>query len=289
MKTVSSQLMQPQFNAGLMDLKNFHFSVDVDYVPGSEGGLEPIFEMCERLKLKPTFFITGKFAQVYPDQVRECKRRGYELGTHGWLHGEGPDEDFGEASLEEQRRLLAISRDEVERASGIRPRIFRAPNLWMNEFTLSALEQEGYLIDSSVPTRRFDLGMGQIQDPRYFMAPLKPYFPSHHHMGKEGQGRILELAPSAFFVPINMSALRVLGMRSVLWAIRRVHARSPLLVFYCHPAEFVHPEKLSFEEDVPKRHREGIGPQYIAVVEQMIESIFSLGYQSRFMSEWISS
>ena len=69
----------------------FYFTIDCDWVPGSHGGLEMLLNLCDRYHLKGTIFFAGRFAETYPDLVRDCHDRGHQLGTHGWAHG-GLDE-----------------------------------------------------------------------------------------------------------------------------------------------------------------------------------------------------
>src|SRR3989339_727964 len=140
----------------------FYLTVDVDYTRGSEGGLEQIYDFCEKRQIRPTLFITGSFATEYRELMIEAARRGYDLGTHGWKHGENPDEDFRRASPELQRDWIVRSTQAVAEATGVNPRIFRAPNLWVSEQTIQILEDEGYVLDSSVPSHRFDLGYGRV-------------------------------------------------------------------------------------------------------------------------------
>ena len=75
------------------------------------------------------------------DRLMECRRRGHELGTHGWEHGGlEQDEDFRSASYDQQRAWIRLATEAVEKASGVRPVVFRAPSLWVGETTLRALE-----------------------------------------------------------------------------------------------------------------------------------------------------
>src|SRR6266545_696179 len=75
--------------------RRFYFTIDCDWVPGSHGGLEALLDCCERFDIKTTIFFAGRFAEAYPDLVRDCHRRGHQLGTHGWAHGGlEEDEDF---------------------------------------------------------------------------------------------------------------------------------------------------------------------------------------------------
>jgi hypothetical protein len=270
----------------MVSKKKFHFTIDVDYIPGSEGGLIELIEFCSQMELRPTIFITGMFAVEYAEVIVEAAKRGYELGTHGWSHGRSPEENFQTAPYQKQKQWIQMATDSIEKACGVRPVSFRAPNLWISEVTLEILESEGYLYDSSVPSRRLTLGYGQKNNFRYFLAPLSPYNPSIKNIGKKGNSAILEIPPSSFFLPINMSALRVFGLTIMKWIVYKVLNRSSTLVFYLHPAEFVVPDKLQLPDHEPKRHRVGIGPQNFDILSKFTETIIEIGYLSSYFSEY---
>jgi peptidoglycan-N-acetylglucosamine deacetylase len=73
--------------------------------------------------VKATFFVLGRHADLWPELVRRVADEGHTLGNHGWhhrkLHVRGP------AYV---RRDLTMGTESIERASGIRPRLFRAPH-----------------------------------------------------------------------------------------------------------------------------------------------------------------
>ena len=52
--------------------KRLYFTIDCDWVPGSERGLEALLDCCDRYHVTGTVFFTGRFAQAYPDLVRSC-------------------------------------------------------------------------------------------------------------------------------------------------------------------------------------------------------------------------
>ena len=263
---------------------NFYFTIDVDWFPRSQGGLLRLYDFCERFHLKPTLFVTGRFADAFRELLCEASARGYEIGTHGWEHGLNRDEDFRSGTYNEQKRWLGLSTDAVVKATGKIPTAFRAPNLSISETTLRVLEEMHYTVDSSVPARRFDLGYGQVSNPRYFMAPLRPYHPSLRNLAREGSSPVLEVPPSAFLVPINMSSLRMLGLATVKWAIRRIAKRSSILVFYGHPAEFEFSQTLQMPPELPARYRKGLGPFHLDLLGRFVAYVLSLGYVSASFS-----
>jgi hypothetical protein len=197
------------------------------------------------------------------------------LGTHGWAHGGlEEDEDFRTASYEQQRTWIRRATRAVVEAAGVRPVIFRAPNLWIGETTLRVLEEEGYLYDSSVPARRFDLGFGRVHYLKYFWAPAQPYRPSHSHLSKLGVSAITEIPPSACVFPVNLATLRVLGLSMLGRMIAFIGNGSRHLVFYCHPSEFVYAKDQSFPKSMSRWNIRGMGPNNLALLEALLDFLF---------------
>lgn len=268
----------------------WHFTIDVDMVHGSEVGLEGLLDFCARWKLKATIFVAGRFAETYADLTRECWRRGHELGTHGWEHGSlENDEDFRSASYVQQREWIRLATEAVEKASGVRPVVFRAPSLWISETTLRALEDEGYRYDSSVPAKRFDCGFGRVHYLKYFRAPSEPYRLSSHHLRVPGHSSIIEMAPSAFLFPINMATLRVLGLPVMKWMVRRISRRASRLVFYCHPHEFVLANRQSFPCNMSKWNMQGMTPENFSLLDGFVEHMTRQGYSPTLFADSFSN
>lgn len=261
----------------------FHFTVDVDYVHGAEAGLIKLYDFCEEYKLQPTFFFTGMYAVDYSELVAEAVHRGFEIGTHGWKHD--GEEDYRTAPYSAQKSWVQQATAAIEKASGCTPTCFRAPNLWISEMTLQILAEEGYQIDSSVPAGRFDFGMGQVSSMKYTFAPLAPYHPNKNNLAQRGSSQILEIPPSAFFIPLNMSGIRNLGLLPCKMAVNLVKAVSPVLTFYSHPAEFVAPDVVQLSSSVPKRHRTRIGPEYFEILADFIDYVHKKKFVSKKMLE----
>lgn len=264
----------------------WHFTIDVDWVPGSQFGLAGLLEFCARWRLKATIFVAGRFAEAYPDLIKDCVRQGHELGTHGWEHGSlEVDEDFRSATYDQQRRWIRRATDAVEQASGVRPVVFRAPSLWIGETTLCALEDEGYRYDSSVPARRFDCGFGRVHYLKYFRAPREPYRPSPSHLRMPGHSSIIEVAPSAFLFPLNLATLRTFGLPVLAWMVRRIVRQSPRVVFYCHPHEFVMSHRQHFPRNMSAWNMKGMRPENFMLLDGLAGYMRQLGYSSALFAD----
>ena len=92
-----------------------------------------------------TVFAPGHSLVTWPELARETVASGHELATHGWYH-----EDFGELSVDEQRDVLARSRDAVAELTGSPPAGFRAPYWSLSPRTLDLVTEAGFRYDSSL-------------------------------------------------------------------------------------------------------------------------------------------
>lgn len=266
-------------------VRRFHFTVDVDWIPGSEPGLELLLELCEAYSLPSSLFLSGRCASDCRHLLATALRKGHEIGSHGWKHGQEAAEDFRLGTHAQQRAWMHRATEEIASVTGTRPVMFRAPNLAVSETTLRVLEELDYRLDSSVPARRFDFGYGQVNSVKYFGAPVSPYHPSHTHLGQQGASRILEVPPSASrFVPMNMTAIRTFGPRAVVSAARRLLSRSSTLVLYVHPAEFVRAEEQQLKRTEPSRYRKGLGYHNLAPLAEVVCGIVGMGWTPALLS-----
>ena len=82
-----------------------------------------ILDVLRRERVRATFFVLGRHAERWPELVRRTALEGHQLGNHGYFH------------RKLHRRTPAYVRDDltrgteqIVRASGVRPRHFRAPH-----------------------------------------------------------------------------------------------------------------------------------------------------------------
>jgi len=174
-------------------------------------------------------FVLGKFAETFPEVVREIHAEGHEVACHGYGHVE-----IFKQSRKEFASDVRRSKDILEQILGERVRGYRAPDFSIVRDTLWALEvlaEAGFEYDSSIfPVRRTRYGI-----PDWPIAPVRVCL--------EGHKSIIE-------VPI--ATLRCLGKnwpvggggyhRLLPGFMSRYFAKGVMMsapfVFYCHPYEF---------------------------------------------------
>lgn len=257
-------------------MKHFHFTIDCDFIPNSNIVFDELMGFIDRNNLKPTFFLTGKFAEMYPDLSKElaCK---YEIGSHGLQHGLCPEESFSDKiSYSEKCSILKESTQLIEKHTNVRPTIFRAPCLEMSNDTFRILKGLGYLIDSSIPSRRFDFFNGSINNLKFFRHSTLPLFLPNG---------IFEISPSSFVFPLNMRFLKIFGINTLLLFIELCFLNKSTIVFYMHPSELVENRKIldyPLEKDY---FYKGGGLYLLKKVQRFINLLNKNGYKSTTMNE----
>lgn len=205
-------------------------------------GMPILLDLYAKYEIKSTFFFTGYIAQKYPEIVKMILPYGHEIGSHGYSHK--VENAFDVLSFEKQVTYLNMSKSILEDISGESIISFRAPALRVNKFTPLALVKTGFIIDSSVPSQRFDmfLSHGNIKKIKWIFAPRKPYYTKLDNLCKKGDSTIIEVPLSATFFPYVGTTMR---MFPLLTKIQRniIHKESLYtqkpIVFDIHPNEFI--------------------------------------------------
>jgi peptidoglycan/xylan/chitin deacetylase (PgdA/CDA1 family) len=73
--------------------------------------------------VRATFFLLGRHVDRWPDIARRVAAEGHTVANHGWHHRK-----LHRATPALVRRDLEMGTDSIERATGIRPHLFRAPH-----------------------------------------------------------------------------------------------------------------------------------------------------------------
>jgi len=104
-----------------------------------------LLDLLERYRLRQTFFVPGWCVETYPKTIEAILKAGHELAHHGYMH-----EKLNQLSEDDERASLQRGIDAIVKASGRRPRGFRAPSYSFSRHTLSLLLDEGIEYDSSL-------------------------------------------------------------------------------------------------------------------------------------------
>jgi len=104
-----------------------------------------LLDILARYGLRQTFFVPGWCIETYPRAVEAILAGGHELGHHGYWH-----EKSNQLSADEERACLRQGLKAIVKASGRRPRGYRAPSFAFSRNTLDLLLEEGFEYDASL-------------------------------------------------------------------------------------------------------------------------------------------
>jgi peptidoglycan/xylan/chitin deacetylase (PgdA/CDA1 family) len=251
--------------------KKMLITVDVDYFPETDIGVHRILDLFEKKRIKGTFFVAGRFAEDHRGVLKRIRKKGHEIGSHGYTHGIDMDENFIEIEFNKQLELLRKSTQRITDVVGGELKLFRAPFGKANCETIKALEELGYECDSSVTSLRFDFGMGVSNNTKALFAPRKPYFPSPENIFKHGGSKILEVPMSAFIFPLTLSAIRVMGLGKLKTVFRFAEKAFDPVVFYLHPWEVMEVDEIRLWQGAPSRHYKGRGAKALDNLDAFLE------------------
>ncbi len=98
--------------------------VSITFDDGPNPDATPVvLDVLKREGVKATFFVLGRHADRWPELVKRMADEGHQLGNHGYWHRKLHRRTPGYV-----RDDLTRGADAIERASGVRPRHFRAPH-----------------------------------------------------------------------------------------------------------------------------------------------------------------
>jgi peptidoglycan/xylan/chitin deacetylase (PgdA/CDA1 family) len=208
-------------------------------------GMPALLNAYRKYNIKATFYFTGHIAKLYPDVVRMILPDGHEVGCHGLTHES--DQAFDMLNLEQQIDHLTRSKEILENICNQQVISFRAPALRVNQFTPKALENTGFLIDSSVAPQRMDmfLSFGSMNKLQWVFAPRNHYYTSENNLSRPGKGKIFEIPINSMLLPYTGTMMRI---SPTLTKVTR-YLLDKEASFFKHPLVFlIHPNELIDEE-----------------------------------------
>lgn len=111
-------------------------AINVDW---GEDVLPDMLEVLDQTNTKATFFVTGRFAEKFPELVQQIADAGHEIGNHGYKHPH-PDQ----LSVEQNQKDILQSEAILEKLLGQKPVLYAPPYGEHGQTCLQAAEQCGY-------------------------------------------------------------------------------------------------------------------------------------------------
>lgn len=112
------------------------FACNVDW--GNEV-LPEILKILDEKNIKISFFITGRWAEKFPDLMEEIVTRGHEIGSHGYKHL-----DYEFLSLEQNQEQISLADEILSKYSREKITLFAPPSGSFGSNTLIAAGELGY-------------------------------------------------------------------------------------------------------------------------------------------------
>ena len=111
-------------------------AINVDW---GEDVLPDMLDTLAEEDAQATFFITGRFAEQFPEIVAQIAEAGHEVGNHGYAHPH-PDQ----LTVEQNKEDITKAEQVLEPLIGVKPMLYAPPYGEQGETVLTAAEQCGY-------------------------------------------------------------------------------------------------------------------------------------------------
>lgn len=112
-------------------------SLSFDAAWGNEDTQE-LINILAKYNVKATFFVVGEWVDKYPKSVKALSDAGHEIMNHSDTHP-----DMVNISKEEMSKEIESCNDKIEKVTGKRPILFRAPYGSYNNTLIDCIEEKG--------------------------------------------------------------------------------------------------------------------------------------------------
>ena len=99
---------------------------------------EVILDILEKYKVKATFFIIGKWANEFQDEVKLINAKGHEIGNHSYIHP-----NMTSLSIERINKEITSTDAKIFELTGQTTKLFRCPEGEYNDTLIKAVEATG--------------------------------------------------------------------------------------------------------------------------------------------------
>jgi peptidoglycan-N-acetylglucosamine deacetylase len=98
-----------------------------------------ILKILKQKDVKATFFLVGKQAREYPEQLKQIYREGHEIGNHTWDHPHLP-----ELTDQQLNDNIQSTTEVIEEITGFKPELLRPPFGEIDDRQVALLNEQGY-------------------------------------------------------------------------------------------------------------------------------------------------
>jgi len=123
-----------------VDTKEKKIAISFDCAWGNEH-TKPILDILDQYDVKTTFFMVQFWAEKYPDDVKEIKSRGHEIGNHSSTHP-----NMAKLSTEDMIKELKGAEGAIEQIIGEKPTVFRPPFGAYSNSLIETCKANGYYV-----------------------------------------------------------------------------------------------------------------------------------------------
>lgn len=116
--------------------KKLTFTCNVDW---GEEVIPQMLDIFKKEDIKVTFFVTGRWAENYPDLLKKMYQAGHEIQSHGYGH-----KLCSQVSVETTREEILKTEQIILEVLGVKTTVFAPPSGDFNENTVKLCQELGY-------------------------------------------------------------------------------------------------------------------------------------------------
>jgi peptidoglycan/xylan/chitin deacetylase (PgdA/CDA1 family) len=198
-----------------------------------------VLNILDRYRVPATFFVVADVIKRYPGLVESIAEHGHEIACHGLHHSCVIDPKTKEPLVgpEEFKSVTATAKKELEKISRSEVVGYRAPNALIAGWMIDALEELGFLYDSSVSVNSlYNKSDSKLKD-----VTSAPYCPMRTELEPAPYRNFVEFPWAYYDIGIKIPTgggpiLRFLGAHVVYRGLRQSLKRGHTC-FYFHPID----------------------------------------------------
>ncbi len=121
---------------GYTEKKQISFAINVDW---GEEYIPEMIKLFNQNQIKCTFFLTGRWAEKFPELAKLIVDNGHEIGNHGYKH-DSPNS----MSIEQNKADIEKSEKIIKSLTGKQTRLYAPPSGEREDHVIKAADDLGY-------------------------------------------------------------------------------------------------------------------------------------------------